>query len=72
MPETPDIYIPSRIAHYGFQTLPIKMKDVLQIWQLETHHNAPFDRLLIAQSQTHNLFVLTADSKFFLYDVTVI
>ena len=38
LPETPDIYIPSRIAHYDFQTLSIEMVDVLQIWQLETHH----------------------------------
>ncbi len=48
------------------------MVDVLRIWQLETQHKDPFDRLLIAQSQRHNLPVLTADSKFSLYDITVI
>ncbi len=72
LPETPDIYLPSRIAYYDFQTLSIEMVDVLKIWQLETHHKDPFDRLLIAQSQTHSLPILTADSKFSLYDVTVI
>ena len=64
--------IASRIAHYGFQTLSIEIVDVLRIWQLETHHKDPFDRLLIAQSQRHNLPILTADSKFSLYNVTVI
>lgn len=72
LPDSPDIYIPSRLSHYGFQTVTITMKDVPQIWQLETHHNDPFDRLLIAQAQVRNLPIITADSKFSLYDVTVI
>lgn len=48
------------------------MVDVLRIWQLETHHKDLFNRLLIAQTQTHSLPVLTADSQFSLYDITVI
>lgn len=72
LPESPEIYIPNRLSHYGFISLPIKMEDVLQIWHLESHHNDPFDRLLIAQSQIRNLPIITADKKFSLYDVNVI
>ena len=63
---------PSRISHYDLQTLSINLEDVLQIWQLASHHKDPFDRLLIAQSQTNNLPIITADNKFSLYDVSII
>ncbi|NET57101.1 MAG: type II toxin-antitoxin system VapC family toxin [Symploca sp. SIO2E6] len=72
LPDSPEIYIPSRVSYYGFTPLSITMKDVLQIWHLETHHNDPFDRLLIAQAIVKKLPIITADSKFSLYDVTII
>ena len=72
LPESPEIYIPSRISHYGFITLSINLEDVIQIGQLESHHNDPFDRLLIAQSQVRNLPIITADTQFSLYNVNVI
>jgi PIN domain nuclease of toxin-antitoxin system len=68
LPESPEIYIPKRVNHYGF----ITMEDVLQIWQLAAHHNDPFDRLLIAQSQVNQLPIITADTKFSPYNVNVI
>ena len=72
LPDPPEIYIPSRLSYYGFTTLSITLKDVLQIGNLKNHHNDPFDRLLIAQSQTRNLPIITADTKFHLYDVNLI
>lgn len=72
LPESPEIYIPSRLSYYDFRTLSINMEDVLQTWQLELHHKDPFDRLLIAQSQINNLPIVTADTKFHLYDVSII
>jgi PIN domain nuclease of toxin-antitoxin system len=72
LPESPDSYISSRTNYYGFQILPIEMKHVLQIWKLENHHNAPFDRLLIAQSQVENLPIITADTKLSFYEIKVI
>ena len=50
LPESPEVYIPSRVDYYEFKVLSIEMKDMLQIWQLENHHQDPLDRLLIAQS----------------------
>ena len=72
LPDPPEIYLPSRLNYYNFQTLFISLKDVLQIRNLNNHHNDPFDRLLIAQSQIRNLPIITADSKFHLYDVNII
>ncbi|ELS04550.1 hypothetical protein Xen7305DRAFT_00042840 [Xenococcus sp. PCC 7305] len=72
LPDSPEIYIPSRLNYYRFKTLSISLKDVLQIRNLKNHHNDPFDRLLIAQSQIRKLPIITADSKFHLYDVYII
>ena len=72
LPEQPKIYIPNRLEHYGFVSLTIGMKDVLEISSLESHHKDPFDRLIIAQGRTNNLPILTADRVFNLYEVDVI
>ena len=72
LPEPPETYIPSRVNYYGFQILAIEMKYVLHISKLENHHNDPFDRLLIAQSQIDRLPIITVDKKISLYDVAVI
>jgi len=72
LPESPEIYIPSRLSYSDFTTLSINLKDVLQVGNLPSHHNDPFDRLLIAQSQIRNLPIITADKKFHLYDVNLI
>ncbi len=72
LPEPAKVYIPNRVKHYGFIYLSIKMKDVLEISNLENHHKDPFDRLLIAQAKVDNLSIITADKKFNLYDIDVI
>jgi PIN domain nuclease of toxin-antitoxin system len=72
LPESPLTYIPSRVSYYRFQTLSIEMRHVLHIWQLENHHNDPFDRLLIAQSVVENLPIITVDRKISLYPVDII
>jgi len=53
---------------FGFIPVSITLKDVLYIWNLSQHHNDPFDRLLIAQSQSRNMPIITADSLFSLYE----
>jgi PIN domain nuclease of toxin-antitoxin system len=45
------------------------------IWALENlpyHHRDPFDRLLIAQAQTEELTLVSADGIFDLYDVDLL
>jgi PIN domain nuclease of toxin-antitoxin system len=72
LPESAEAYILSRVSYYHFNILNIEMKHVLHIWQLESYHNDPFDRLLIAQSLLEKLPIITADRKISLYPVDVI
>ncbi len=55
-----------------FTILPISRESVLCIQTLPLHHRDPFDRILIAQSLTDNLPILTVDSNFAHYPIAVI
>jgi PIN domain nuclease of toxin-antitoxin system len=48
LPETPSVYVPTRMAHYTMVGLPIELAHVLAAASLPLHHRDPFDRLLIA------------------------
>ena len=72
LPESPELYIPSRISHYDFQLLPINIQHVLQLWMLADHHRDPFDRIMIAQSQVEQLSIITSDQIIPQYPVQVI
>lgn len=72
LPESPEVYIPSRLEHYNFETLPIELAHVLGVSQLAPHHNDPFDRLLIAQSQIEGMPIITVDKKIGQYPVSIL
>jgi PIN domain nuclease of toxin-antitoxin system len=72
LPESPELYIPKRIAHYGFQLLSIDIQHVLQLWGLADYHRDPFDRIMIAQSQVEQLPIITSDQIIPQYSVQVI
>ena len=55
----------------GFQLLPITWEDTLLIAALPFHHRDPFDRILIAQSISNKLDIITRDEQFKAYDVSV-
>jgi len=52
--------------------LPIALTHVLTLDGLPFHHKDPFDRLLIAQSISEGLTVVTADSQFSAYAVKLL
>lgn len=56
----------------SFIILPIQASHVLGIQKLPPHHNDPFDRLLIAQSQIENLTLISTDQKIWKYDFDVL
>ncbi|MBX3012239.1 MAG: type II toxin-antitoxin system VapC family toxin [Caldilineaceae bacterium] len=58
-------------ANY-FVTLPIRVDHTLQVYHLPLHHRDPFDRILIAQSSSENVPILTDDPFIRQYDVQVI
>jgi PIN domain nuclease of toxin-antitoxin system len=51
----------------GYQELAITARHVLGLHQLPALHGDPFDRILLAQALTDNLYLLTADKTVMQY-----
>lgn len=49
------------IGDSGFIELPVSAHHAARVAQLPLHHHDPFDRLLVAQSLSEPLLLLTAD-----------
>ena len=52
--------------------LPIALKHILSLEGLPSHHKDPFDRLLIAQANTENAVLISCDSVFADYPVSLL
>ena len=61
--------LPNRIDQEGFVELPINLEQATRAGLLPMHHRDPFDRLLIAQAQSMNVPILSADAVLEGYDV---
>jgi PIN domain nuclease of toxin-antitoxin system len=72
LPEPPATYVPARLTQQGIRSLPILQRHALAVRELPIHHTDPFDRLLIAQAQLSAMTILTADSVFRKYNVTLL
>jgi PIN domain nuclease of toxin-antitoxin system len=72
LPEPPSSYILSRMALYRFQPLLVQISHAVQVYDLPRHHDDPFDRLLVAQSQVETIPLISADSDIRKYEVDVI
>jgi PIN domain nuclease of toxin-antitoxin system len=72
LPEPPARYVPRRLGTLGTSPLAIEHAHALRVATLPLHHRDPFDRLLVAQAQVEDVPILTADSAFDAYDVSVI
>jgi PIN domain nuclease of toxin-antitoxin system len=55
----------------GIDILPIAFEHIVSLDNLPLHHKDPFDRLLIAQTNTEHAILLSKDEKFTLYSVQV-
>lgn len=56
----------------GFVELPITFRHATHAGELPPHHTDPFDRMLVAQSMTDGLTMLTHDRAFAPYGIPVI
>jgi PIN domain nuclease of toxin-antitoxin system len=56
----------------GFAPLPITIRHGIAAGELPRHHDAPFDRMLIAQAAAEGLTVVTHDKRFADYDVAIL
>lgn len=54
------------------QVLTISLEHILELGNLPAMHNDPFDRLLIAQAKVENAMIVSTDSIFAQYPVTVV
>ena len=50
------------IAGAGFTELPISLEHAVRAGLLPFHHRDPFDRLLVAQAQSLNIAIVSADA----------
>lgn len=72
LPEPPRNYVPERLRRDRVDGLPVTHAHALHVATLPRHHDDPFDRLLVAQSQLEDVPLVTADLHFTRYDVAVI
>ena len=72
LPESPDRYVPKRLASQGIVGIPIEHVHALRVASLPDHHRDPFDRLLVAQAQLEKLALLTTDPLIAAYEVETI
>lgn len=72
LPQPPEILIPQQMQVDGVSALSITLPHALQAATLPLHHKDPFDRMLIAQTQLETMTILTNDTAFNSYDVTIL
>ena len=56
----------------GLPTLPIRIADVTSLCSLPEIHKDPFDRILIAQSLSEGIPLITKDARLALYGIPTI
>jgi PIN domain nuclease of toxin-antitoxin system len=64
--------IPAFMAKQGLRLLPVTHLHSLKVYDLPSHHNDPFDRLMIAQAMVEEMTILTSDRKFAKHPVEVV
>jgi PIN domain nuclease of toxin-antitoxin system len=72
LPEFPTEYFSRRMELNRFKPLPIQISHALRVYDLPRHHDDPFDRLLVAQSQLESLPLLSKDEEIRKYEVEVV
>jgi len=65
-------YIVKKLVENRIETLPVILDHVLKVETLPMHHSDPFDRILIAQSLSESLPLVSADPQFERYSVELI
>jgi PIN domain nuclease of toxin-antitoxin system len=56
----------------GFSSLPVTSEDAERASGLPTHHDDPFDRMLVAQAQRLGAIVVTRDRALSAYEVDLL
>jgi PIN domain nuclease of toxin-antitoxin system len=72
IPEPIEDYVSTRMTQLGARSLEITVSHALRVAALPLHHRDPFDRMLIAQAQLENMTLVSADSMFNQYEVSLL
>ena len=62
-------FLPEQIAANDARLLDISLSHALRVANLPFHHRDPFDRMIIAQSLTENVPILSDDKAFDAYGI---
>src|SRR5260370_12085119 len=68
LPKAPSEFIPHALRSWAIRPLNITHEHALRAGELPAHHRDPFDRLLISQSLSERMTLLTADRVFQKYN----
>ncbi|MGH9898339.1 MAG: type II toxin-antitoxin system VapC family toxin [Pyrinomonadaceae bacterium] len=72
LPDTPDIYVLSRLTNAGIMGVPVTHIHALRVYNLPPLHKDPFDRLLVVQAELDSLTILTPDPLIVQYGVSTL
>ncbi len=62
-------FIKDHVVGNGIKILDITLEQIYKLETLPFHHRDPFDRLIISQSMTEGIPVISSDHKFDKYNV---
>lgn len=72
LPDTPAKFVTDQLLLHDFEILPMRLDHALRVYELPTHHQDPFDRLLVSQAISEEVPILSADPEVRRYPVEVI
>lgn len=72
MPADLGAYLHRQVRKNHFDLLPVGFDHAVAVRDLPWHHKDPFDRLLIAQSRTEQIPIVSADAALASYDVVLV
>jgi PIN domain nuclease of toxin-antitoxin system len=72
LPKSPAIYLAEQMAGNAIQPLAITMHHAFCLHDLPDIHKDPFDRIIIAQSSSEDIPILTNDGQIRQYDIRTI
>lgn len=68
--EPVDIFFADQMRRLSLRLLPVSLAHVARVSTLPFHHRDPFDRMLVAQSLTERMAIVSADAILDAYGVT--
>lgn len=69
LPKPFEVFIPEQLQQNEIEILPIEVHHLTQVGKLPFYHKDPFDRLLISQSLTEGIPIVSVDTIFDQYNV---